>query len=432
MSWLTWHQIRRHQRNSIWVFPVLGMAVALIAANVLSAVEEGWERISSIDSTAAHVVLGTLAGSMFTLIVFVCSALLLIVQLASAQLTPRIIGFLFRDRVVRFSLAFFVFSFTFALSALLRINGPPRPITGYVAAYSCLLSLLVFLFLTTHIGQILRAGGALRAVGAIGRSVIDSVYPSSFKGPDEPLPKTYSPAAHQSHAVLSKQDGSVLAFDARGLVALARRFDCTIEVVPQVGDFVAKGNPLFRVLHDKTGGGEIPERDLLHSIAIGQERTYEQDPALPFRIIVDIASKALSPAINDPTTAVLALDEIHHLLRRVGSRHLDERVLRDANSEVRLVYRTPGWDDFVNLAVTEIRLYGGESLQVARRLRALLENLIRELPAARHAPLEQELTLLKRSSERLFKEPEDRALADVSDSQGVGGRAINTKDRSET
>jgi uncharacterized membrane protein len=155
---------------------------------------------------------------------------------------------------------------------------------------------------------------------------------------------------------------------------------------------------------------------------VGQERTLEQDPAFALRIIVDIASKGLSPGINDPTTAVLALDQIHHLLRDLGQRHLDDERVRDAEGRLRLVYRTPDWEDFVQLAVTEIRQFGGASIQVARRLRAMLENLIQTLPEGRGELLRLELELLHRSAERFFTDPEDRALADVSDSQGVGGR----------
>jgi uncharacterized membrane protein len=137
---------------------------------------------------------------------------------------------------------------------------------------------------------------------------------------------------------------------------------------------------------------------------------------------VDIASKGLSPAINDPTTAVLALDQIHHLLREVGRRHLDDGGVRDKVGRLRLIYRTPDWEDFVRLAVTEIRQFGGASIQIARRLRAMLENLIQTLPQERAGFLRQELKLLHRSAERFFTEPEDRALADVSDFQGVGGK----------
>jgi uncharacterized membrane protein len=148
----------------------------------------------------------------------------------------------------------------------------------------------------------------------------------------------------------------------------------------------------------------------------------EQDPAYAFRLIVDIASKGLSPAINDPTTAVLAVDRIHHLLRDVGHRRLDNENVRDAAGQVRVIYRTPDWQDFVALAVTEIRQFGGASIQIARRVRAMLEDLIATLPEERVAPLRHELRLLKKSAERFFVEPEERALADISDSQGMGGR----------
>jgi uncharacterized membrane protein len=118
---------------------------------------------------------------------------------------------------------------------------------------------------------------------------------------------------------------------------------------------------------------------------------------------------------------VLALDQIHHLLRDVGKRCLDDDRVRDRSGQVRLIYRTPGWEDFVALAVTEIRQYGGMSIQVVRRLRAMLEDLIQTLPEARALPLRQELILLNRFAERFFLEPEDRALAEIGDSQGVGG-----------
>src|SRR5439155_3731678 len=138
-------------------------------------------------------------------------------------------------------------------------------------------------------------------------------------------------------------------------------------------------------------GATLPVEAVRQSVAVGQERTLEQDPTFAFRIIVDIASKGLSPAINDPTTAVLALDQIHHLLRNVGSRRLDDGRVCDAAGRLQLIYRTPNWEDFVLLAVTEIRQFGGASIQVARRLRAMLENLIQTLPEEWTALLRQEL-----------------------------------------
>jgi len=419
MTWLQQYRVRHYLRNSIWALPTLGMATAVVLVRALHRLDEamGWQ--SSFHPDTIRAVLGTLAGAMFTFIVFVCSSLLLVVQLASAQLTPRIIAVLFKDRVTKLTLALLVFTFTFAIAALLRIGTTVPLLTAEIAAWGSAGCICLFLYLIDHIGKMLRPSGALQSVAEQAHQVIESVYPRRLKGSHEMASDSESAASRgESPLIIASSDvGVVLAFDVTGLVALAVRYGCVIEVAPRVGNFVAPGDPLFRVY----GGAGPPAEALSHSIALGAERTMEQDPAFAIRVIVDIASKGLSPGINDPTTAVLALDRIHHLLRHVGSRRLDDETVRDANGRVRLVYHTPNWEDFVRLGVTEIRQYGGSSIQVARRLRGMLENLIETLPAERAEPLRQELKLLEKSAERFFQEPEDRALAEVSDSQGVGG-----------
>jgi uncharacterized membrane protein len=152
-----------------------------------------------------------------------------------------------------------------------------------------------------------------------------------------------------------------------------------------------------------------------------QERTLEQAPGFAFRLVVDIASRALSPAINDPTTAVLAIDQIHRLLRHVGSRQLDSGMICDSEGKLRLIVPAPRWEDFVCLAVSEIRLFGAKSLQVPRRLQAMLEHLIEVLPSPRAPALRQELALLHKAVDREYPEAEDRQRAETSDRQGLGG-----------
>jgi uncharacterized membrane protein len=355
---------------------------------------------------------------MFTFIVFICSSLLLVVQLASAQLTPRVIGTMFRDTVVKVALAVFVFAFTFSLSAMVRIGSTVPLLVSQVAAYGCVASIGVFLYLIDHVGKMLRPSGVFKSVASEAHKVIAHVYPRRLTEAPASAPAT-DDAFDQAPAstVTSSGAGVVLAFDLAGLIKLATAHDCTIEMAPQVGAFVAPGDPLFHVHGSSADLAPL----LRNSIALGSERTVEQDPAFAFRIIVDIASKGLSPAINDPTTAVLAIDRLHHLLRHVGGRRLDNAKVRDSAGKVRLIYRTPDWEDFVKLAVTEIRQFGGSSIQIARRLRAMLENLIATLPAERAGALRVELQILKKSAERFFQEPEDRALAEESDSQGVGG-----------
>ncbi len=420
MTWIYRYKLRNYVRNSIWLLSVFGMVAGLVSVHCLHWVEvrAGWQ--SSFDPDAARALFGTLAGAMFTFIVFLASILLLVLQIAGAQLTPRIISVVFRDAVTRFALTLFAFTFTFTLAVLLRIHTTVPTFTAYSSAYLCLLSLGVFLFLIDHVGQSLRPSGALAAVARLGHEVIQSVYPRRLSTQKDTSPAvSRSPTGEPTTTIPNPKDGVLLAFDHDGLVALAQKAECVVELVPQVGDFVAAGSPLFRIFGDK---GRPPETALCQSVALGQERTMEQDPAFGFRIIVDIASKGLSPAINDPTTAVLAIDQLHHLLRSVGGRHLEEGLAHDSSGALRLVYRTPDWEDFVRLAVTEIRHFGGTSIQVARRLRAMIENLTEVLPPERTALLRAELTLLHRSAQRFFPELEDQALADESDLQGVGGK----------
>jgi uncharacterized membrane protein len=209
-----------------------------------------------------------------------------------------------------------------------------------------------------------------------------------------------------------------MAVGITALVRQARDTSAVVELVPQVGDSVAPGDPLFRVFGE---AHPIPAAALRGCVAVGTERTLEQDPRFAFRILVDIANRALSPAVNDPTTAVLALDQLDNLLRFLGKRRLDDGSARDADGTVRVVYRTPNWPDYVTLAVSEIRHYGQGSIQVDRRLQAMLKRLIDELPGDRRPALEEELGLLNRSVERGFDDETDRRRAAVADAQGVGG-----------
>src|SRR5262249_48478781 len=121
--------------------------------------------------------INTMAASMFTFIVFVSSALLIAVQLASAQLSPRIIGLVFKDPVTKACLTIFVFTFTFLVALLIRIEDTVHGLTAYVAAYGSLACMGIFLYLLDHVGKALRPSGALWNVARLGRQVIENVYP---------------------------------------------------------------------------------------------------------------------------------------------------------------------------------------------------------------------------------------------------------------
>ncbi len=225
------------------------------------------------------------------------------------------------------------------------------------------------------------------------------------------------PAAERT-LVNTGASGVVLAVRVEQLVELASKAGGIVEVVPQVGDFLAADEPLF---HLYGGAAAVSDADLRATVALGVERTMEQDPSFAFRILVDIAIKALSAAINDPTTAVLAIDQLHRLLRRVGLQDLRGERFRDEQGQVRVIFRTPNWEDFVHLSCTEIRHCGVGSIQIPRRMRAMLENLMQTLPPHRHAELRQQLELLDQAVAGTYSVPADLALARVADTQGLGG-----------
>jgi len=285
--------------------------------------------------------------------------------------------------------------------------------------YSSMACIGIFLYMIDHVGKSLRPISLMNLIGNHGQKVILDVYPHPFTETENT--KTKAPNVLEQVAfrtVETRRTGVIVEIDVRGITELASRNNCLIEFIPQVGDFITGGDPLFKLYH---GGENITDRRLQRAVAIEQERTMQQDPGFAFRIIVDIAVKALSRAINDPTTGVLALDQIQRLLRVVARQQLNTGQVFDKTGQLRLIYRTPNWENFVNLALTEIRHYGNDSIQIVRRLRALLENLINIVPPQRAVALRAELEILNRGVERDFYHPEDRANAAFADSLGVGG-----------
>jgi len=211
--------------------------------------------------------------------------------------------------------------------------------------------------------------------------------------------------------------GVIQALEVRGLVALAQHERAVVVMAWAVGDTLVDGMPLLRVHGAERPLSEHKLRALVH---VGIERTFAQDPKYALRLLVDIAIKALSPAINDPTTAVQALDQVEDLLLRLGRRDLSAGRVRDAGGSVRLVVPTPSWEDFLVLAFDEIRFYGADSIQVMRRMRALLESLIEHVPEERRAALQAFLTRVDNSIHRTFEDLDDRRDAFEADRQGLG------------
>ena len=173
-------------------------------------------------------------------------------------------------------------------------------------------------------------------------------------------------------------------------------------------------------LYGRDPGPEAEER-LRSLVALGVERTIEQDPAFAVRIMVDIAIRALSPAVNDPTTAVQVLDHLEDLLRMIGQTDLSDEGAPVERMDAGLVVPVRRWGDYLTLSVTEIREYGHGSIQVVRRLRAMLDELSESVLPERREAVIRELERLDDAIDARWGATVDVDLAGRSDRQGIGG-----------
>ncbi len=422
MNWSRSYGFRSYIRSSLWVVPFVAIPFELVITRPLHWLD-GWLDWNFLGFAlpGAQALLQAIVSATLSFVVFTFGSLLVAIQVAGAQLTSRIIATtLLRNDVVRYTVGLFIFTLMFALSAQNRMEKDVHQLVMLVAALLAIFSFAAFFYLIDYASRLLRPISVLSHVGGDGLTVIEAVYPDPSRSPSSPAANGLDLGPPDRIIQHQGTSGIVLAVNLELLRAEAERASGLVEFVPQVGDFVAVDEPLFN-LHGRAQS--LDEATLRSAIAFGSERSLEQDPTFAFRIVVDIALRALSPAINDPTTAVLAIDQLHRLLRMVGTRHLRTDEILDKSGQLRVIFRTPNWEDFVHLAFSEIRCCGSDNLQIVRRLRAMIDNLIQTLPAQCHPQLQQELSLLDREIAQNFLYPEELALARIADSQGLGGRS---------
>jgi uncharacterized membrane protein len=409
--------------DSLWFVP----AVYVLMALGLSVGLVRWDQADpvvlsrSFNASSATSALSALGSGMIAFTGFVTSVVLLLVQFGTSEFSPRFVAWFRRDRTLKFALSTFSATFLFALVSTAQIGRgtaafvPSR--TLLAALVLTLLSILMFLLLIDRTSNDLRVAHVVQVVDGEAREVFDAVYPASASdaATAQKTARSLTGRTPVQTVSLGAVGQVVVALDRAGLADLAVRYDAVIQLVPAIGDHVPAGGTLLNVY----GSRELPGRRLRRAVVLGDERTIDDDPAFAIRMLVDVAIKALSPAVNDPTTAVQSLDRIEDLLRYASSKHLSTGVVTDRHGTVRFVYPTPTWEDLVELALDEIRAFGAGQYQVARRLRALLDALIADLPEKRHRPLAEQGTLLDDAVAAAIPQNQ-RAAALIPDRQGIG------------
>lgn len=419
--WL--RRIRSYTATSLWVVPAVIVVLSAAAALVVLAVDSRIDTqtrafVYTGGPESARGILGTISGAMITFTGLVFSITILVLQLASSQYSPRVLRSFFRDRSSKIALGIFTGTFTFSLIVLREVRaGGAADVPGFSVTFAVVYVLIavgVFVHYLNHIARAIQVTSIVRSVALETREAIDERYPPDRDEEEHPAVERMDLVQR----IASPKAGSLVVVDERELVELARKADSLIELVPSTGDFVVEGAPLLNIYGHPIDELERP-REVTGAIELASERSTEQDPAFGLRQLVDIAERALSPGVNDPTTAVQVIDQLHDLMRRLAGRPFPRAERRDEDGEVRLLVPEVAWETYVELAFTEIRVYGSGSIQVHRRLRAMIRDILDVAPPDRRPPLERQLQLLDAAAERSI-DPGDREQARGADTQGLG------------
>ena len=425
MSWRRSFRIRLYVRDSLWVLPLAGAVLGAVLGLVDVQIDEAAHVPAQFQYSAstATAVLAAIVGAMAALTGFVVTVTTLVVQMATGTFSARYMRLWYRDRMLKVLLALLVGTLAFAFSLMRHVETNFVPDIGVsVAGGLVVASLLAFLvFLDRYLHRLRPVAVAALVHKYFRRNFTYEVHRAA--SPDVFIGVLDAGGEATSLIVRSPRAGAIQAVDADALVSWARKQDCLIVLRHAIGDFVPSGATLI----DVYGGGAHSARDerrLADMVALGDERTIEQDPAFAIRILVDVANLALSPAVNDPTTAVQVLDYLGETLRLVGTTELPVEVWdthgRDRPSRG-VVVPARSWEDYLALTVNEIREYGNGGIQIMRRMRALLQELHAEVrPEYRSAVLD-ELARLDATVAQSFGDSVDLDRASAADTQGIGG-----------
>ncbi|RXH18325.1 DUF2254 domain-containing protein [Bradyrhizobium guangzhouense] len=406
----------------LWLIPTLYAAASVAAGFLVPRLESKFLAVSlNLSTSSAQAYLSAVASGMMALTGIVFSIAFVLVQFNAVVYSPRLVVWFARDRLLFHSLGMFVATFMYSLATLAWVDRPGAQgvpfLSAAIVAAMLVASVLMLAQLVQRLNnlQIMRV---LQALGDTGRQVISSTYQSS---PWQASGKAARAQEQLCSARLTvKYVGnpqSVTSIDIARLVGHARRMNGLIMMECGVGDTLLEDSV---ILHAQCATTFVPEKELSACVHLDEQRTFEQDPKYAIRLLVDVAIKALSPAINDPTTAVQAIDQIEDLLRRLAKCDLEACRAFDEDGVLRVVHRMPTWEDYLGLAFDEIRQFGSTSIQVMRRLRAALAGLAECVGEGRAELVHAYLNHLDYGIERSSFDPQDRAAARIEDRQGLG------------
>ncbi|HVK16677.1 MAG TPA: DUF2254 domain-containing protein [Fimbriiglobus sp.] len=418
-------QLLLKARYSFWFLPALNVLAAVVLAVVLIEADgwfppgafEQWPRLFGAGADGARGLLTAVASSMITVAGVVFSITLVALSLASSQYTSRVLRNFLSDRVTQSVLGAFVGIFAYCLVVLRTIRGGDEG--QFVPSVAVLVGLLlgfvgigVLIYFIHHISTSIQASHILAAAARETLRAVDNLFPEGVGDEGADGVREAAGVGGTWHPVAAVRTGYVQGLDTRGLLAFAGERRTVVRMERRVGQFVIEGEPLAAVL------GVAPSDDLrrLRGLyAIGRQRTVEQDAAFGIRQIVDVALKALSPGVNDTTTAVMCIDHLTAILVRLSDRRI-ESCYRSQDGELRLLTCGPTYADLVGEAFDQIRQNAGGNVAVLEGVLGSLGLLAgrTKAPWRREVLLEHARAVAELSRQSLSASLDVRRVADVS------------------
>jgi uncharacterized membrane protein len=424
MSWRTGFRARQYLKNSLWLAPLLAGLGGLVLAEVTYWLDLRGDLpvLQYAPETATAVVSATIAA-VVSLTGFVVTVTVLGVQQATGIFSPRYMRLWYRDGRLKLVLAELVGTLMFSISVIRRIRPDAVPdISVSLTGGGVSVGLLLFLLYFDRFLHRMRPVAVAALLAEEGRRAFEDWTEEAVRPDVALVTGDWAPATAPTFTLRATRSGTIQAIDTGGLTAFASQHGCLIVFRHSVGDFVPVGAAILEI-HGATLPAAVSRR-LSGMVALGAERTIEQDPAFAIRVMVDIAIRALSPAVNDPTTAVQVLDYLEETLRVVGATARPPGGASVETLASGVIMPVRAWPDFLALGITEIREYGASSIQVLRRLRALLEELGELVPPENRAAVDEELRRLDATVVASHADSVDLDLASSRDHQGIGGPAL--------
>ena len=384
--------LRRRQRIRAGLVQLIAVLVALVLGLTLPRISQG----TMLGSRVVSQLLVGLAAALIPFIGVVFSLLFLVVQFGSTNWTPRLN--LFRDNpIVWRSFAFFTGVIVWSATAALVTSSRDEVsvVVPIAALLSVLAALAVFRAVQMEAFRSIQLAPTIGAIVNRGRAVIDALYQDPVDAGFEAAP---SLPGVVTELRWSRPSGVLRQIDLPTLVGAASRIGGIVELAVPVGSVVSEGGVVVRVRGSETA---FDPQDMLRALEVGLEGSFDQDPRFAFRLLGDIAMRALSPALNDQSTALHAIDAVDSLLTPLARRRLDIGHIRSSAGELRVVLPVPDWDAYVMLAVEDIARAGADNRRVLRRMLLLLDNLVEIAPHDRLEVLMSRQRELTRALERV-------------------------------